>query len=191
MDPFIKFRFWYQKEQERTEVRIPSACCLSTIGTDGYPNARFVSLKDIKDGQFIVTGPMDSRKGMEVMNYPKAALTFWWTATEKQVRVQGDVRRIKPAEADRYFRDRSRESRIVSWISSQGKPLEDIETIEAHFRHFQELHKNKEILRPENWGGIRILPVRIEFLEFNTERLHHRILCVKNGDSWLTQNLQP
>ncbi len=62
--PIEIFKLWYQNEQELTKIRIPSACCLSTNGIDGFPNSRFVSLKDILDDKFIITGNLTSRKGI-------------------------------------------------------------------------------------------------------------------------------
>jgi hypothetical protein len=42
MTPIQLFSKWFDEELKRTTVRIPTACCLSTIGIDGFPNARFV-----------------------------------------------------------------------------------------------------------------------------------------------------
>lgn len=191
MDPIIKFQNWYEQELDTNDALIPSACCLSTTGTDGYPNARFVSLKEVYGRQFIVTGPLDSRKCQEVTYKPRAALTFWWPATGKQVRVQGDVKLIDSEDADRYFSERTRESKIVPWVSKQGKPMENGGTLNERFDHFSGLYAGKEIPRPKNWGGIGIVPIRIEFLVFSPERLHERLLYVRNGSGWNEQHLQP
>ena len=99
MDPFLTFEEWYQEELNQTQVNIPSACCLSTNGLDGYPNARFVSLKEITNGAFVVTGPLNSRKGLEISQSSKVSLTFWWTLTERQVRIQGDAETIDAAKS--------------------------------------------------------------------------------------------
>ncbi len=56
MTPLEHFNKWFQEELKLTSVRIPTACCLYTIGTDNFPNARFVSLKDAMENKFIVTG---------------------------------------------------------------------------------------------------------------------------------------
>jgi len=54
------------EETENSDVRIPSACCMATTGLDGYPNSRIVSLKEVRDGRFIIAVPFDSRKGTEI-----------------------------------------------------------------------------------------------------------------------------
>ena len=64
-DPIALFKEWYKQEQELTTLRIPGACCLSTNGTDGFPNARFVSLKGFVNNCFVITVTHTSRKGTE------------------------------------------------------------------------------------------------------------------------------
>jgi pyridoxamine 5'-phosphate oxidase len=108
MDPIKLFTKWYQEEQHLCNIKIPSACCFSTNGLDGYPNARFVSLKEVLDGRFIITGPVSSRKGREILKSTKTSLSFWWTVTERQVRIQGDATKISDQHADNYFNERSR-----------------------------------------------------------------------------------
>ena len=190
MNPFQIFSDWYEEEIKNSPANI-SACCLSTIGLDGYPNSRFVSLKEIKNESFVVTGPLNSRKGLEIQNSNKVALSFWFTATERQVRVQGDAAQIAAAEADKYFSERNREAQIVSYVSEQGKRLEDAEILNKKYEAAERLFKNQEILRPANWGGYLIAPVRIEFMEFKKSRFHHRTLFYKNENLWEKELLQP
>lgn len=191
MSPVILFTYWYQAELAQTELILPDACCLSTIGTDGFPNARFVSLKDIKNETVIITGPMDSRKGIEISNNPNVALTFWWSFTKRQIRMQGTAAKISDADADKYFAQRDTDSKIVSAISKQGKALDDVNELKALFDKKQNKLGNKEVPRPANWSGFAITPIRIEFLEFKMSRLHERTLFTKNGDVWTKQLLQP
>lgn len=190
MNPIQRFQTWFKQECDATEARVPAACCLSTIGLDGYPNARFVALKEVRDGQFIITGPLSSRKGQEIAKYPKAALTFWWPATGRQVRVQGDAVQIDASDADRFFSKRPREAQIVSWISKQGLPLKDVTELHEQYAHFTK-SAEREISRPENWGGFSINPIRIEFLSFSSERFHERLLYSNEGVEWKMQKLQP
>ena len=66
MNPITLFQNWFAEAVEASSASIPSACCLSTLGLDGYPNARFVSLKEIVEDSFVVTGSLASRKGLEI-----------------------------------------------------------------------------------------------------------------------------
>jgi pyridoxamine 5'-phosphate oxidase len=156
MTPIQLFINWFAEEQKLTTVRIPSACCLSTIGADGFPNARFVSLKEATENSFIITGPLMSRKGIEISKANKVALTFWWTETERQVRIQGNATQIVEQLADKYFAERDRDSQIVSIISKQGQEIKNIETLTKKYESVELSFANKLLARPENWGGYSI-----------------------------------
>lgn len=120
-NPIEIFKEWFTQESSFTKVAIPTACCLSTIGIDNYPNARFVSLKGIEENNFVVTGTISSMKGLEIKQTNKIALTFWWTETERQVRIQGNAKELSNELADKYFSERNRDSQIVSIVSNQGQ----------------------------------------------------------------------
>jgi len=55
--PIEIFTKWFDEEIKLTKVNIPSACCLSTIGMDNYPNARFVSILALKRNRFLLINP--------------------------------------------------------------------------------------------------------------------------------------
>lgn len=190
-DPLRLFNQWFSEELQQSKLHLPAACCLSTLGLDGYPNSRFVSLKEVTLDAFVVTGPMDSRKGREIEHAPKASLSFWWTSTKRQVRIQGDVFKIPGTDAENYFSERNRDSKIVSTAFEQGKPISSIDRLQEVFLDQQLQWEGQQIQRPENWSGIRILPVRIEFMEFKESRLHQRTLYKKLNNQWNISILQP
>lgn len=191
MTPIEHFNMWFKEELKSTKVRIPNACCLSTIGIDGFPNARFVSLKDVFENKFIVTGPLTSRKGIEIKATNKVALTFWWTETERQVRIQGNATEITAKLADKYFSERNRDSQIVSIVSDQGQIIDSVELLTKKYEEMEVKFSNNPPTRPQNWGGYLITPVRIEFLEFKPSRFHDRMLYELTNKQWTMKRLQP
>lgn len=191
MDPITLFKDLLNEELKLTKVRIPTACCLSTNGLDNFPNARFVSLKEIVDDKFIVTGPLNSRKGQEIENSNKVALTFWWTQTERQVRVQGEASIISDMQAEKYFKERNFDSQIVSSICEQGQVLTSISLLNERFSKMEEEYKGKSIKRPSTWGGYMIKPIRIEFMMFKSTRFHERILFQREEGKWINYQIQP
>lgn len=191
MNPLHLFEKWFSEESELNDLKLPAACCLSTIGLDGYPNSRFVSLKEISNESFVITGPLNSRKGSEIKNCSRAALSFWWISTERQVRIQGDVSIISESSAEIYFGQRNRDSKIVSTVFEQGKKIQSILRLQKQFVEQKKELENKKIKRPENWGGIYIKPIRVEFMEFKKSRLHERTLYQQINDKWEIQILQP
>ncbi|MBC2845115.1 pyridoxine/pyridoxamine 5'-phosphate oxidase [Winogradskyella flava] len=189
VNPIICFNEWYQEELLQSNLQIPSAVCLSTIGIDNFPNARFVSLKEVRDNRFIITGPLNSRKGIEIKNNTKVALTFWWTSTERQVRIQGMATPISEDLADAYFKERSVASKVVSSMCSQGQEVTDLEFLEE--KVLTKVSEDTEIKRPKNWRGFAISPVRIELMQFKTSRFHHRILYELVNEKWQSHYIQP
>lgn len=188
-DPIALFKKWYEKELELTNVRIPSAVCLSTIGIDNFPNARFVSFKEILNDSFIITGSLNSRKGIEIDNNNKVSLTFWWTETERQVRVQGTATKIEDTLAEKYFSERSINSKAVSMLCKQGKEVQDLKLLEDKIMEL--VAQNKQIDRPKNWSGFSIKPLRIEFMKFENSRFHNRNLYELKNDAWSLKQIQP
>lgn len=189
--PIEIFKQWFTEELKLTKVSLPAACCLSTIGTDDYPNARFVSLKGIEENKLIVTGTLISRKGIEINLINKIALTFWWTETERQVRIQGKAANINEHLADKYFAERNRDSQLVSIVSNQGQKLTDKEALNQRYNDIEAAFLNQPLTRPENWGGFSIEPIRIEFLEFKPTRFHDRKLYELINGQWALTELQP
>jgi len=190
-DPFALFHQWYLQEQTLTTSRIPSACCLLTVGIDGFPNARFISLKEVSANAFVVTGSLASRKGIEICYSQKVSLTFWWPCTERQIRLQGNALRISDRMADKFFADRSRDSQIISIVSRQGEELINPHVLTNALAKYEAKHKGQQLTRPTDWGGYCISPIRIEFLEFNQSRSHQRILFELHDERWEFTRLQP
>jgi pyridoxamine 5'-phosphate oxidase len=191
MNPFDIFNQWFKLELESSPLDRVTACCMSTIGLDGYPNSRIVALKDYTNEHFIITGSIQSRKGTELNKNPKASLVFWWPVTGKQVRIQGDAGILLKEKSDYYFQQRPRNARIVSHISKQGELLPSRNHLLKKFQAFKRDYEGKEIPAPDHWSGFIIIPVRIEFFEFNEDRLHRRLLYTKENGLWQDQELQP
>ena len=190
-NPFELFNESYKKELEYSKLRIPSACCFSTIGEDGYPNSRFVSLKEVKNESFIITGPLNSRKGNDIKNNPKVSITFWWTETKKQVRIQGDAIKLSEIDSKNYFSKRNHESKIVSTIFEQGKQIDTFNELTVRFNEGKVKFKNIDIEKPLQWSGFQIKPKRIEFMDFMETRLHKRTLFIKKEEKWDKFYIQP
>lgn len=187
--PISLFTKWFEEELKLSKVRIPTAVCLSTIGIDNYPNARFVSFKELVNNCFIITGPLNSRKGTEIENNEKVALTFWWTETERQIRIQGVATKISEQLADKYFDERNVNSQAVSSICEQGKEIDNLEQLEK--KVLDKVLEKTRIIRPKDWSGFSIKPTRIEFMEFKKTRFHNRKLYeIENGE-WNMKQIQP
>ena len=190
LKPLIQFKKW-MAEAIKAEALEPNAMCLSTLGEDGFPNARIVLLKDLDDG-FVFFTNYQSRKGIELENYPKASLTFFWPEIERQVRVIGNVTKISTEQSDAYFLSRPYSSQLGAWASPQSQEISGREILDSLQTEVEKKFLESPITRPPHWGGYRLLPHRVEFWQGRPSRLHDRLCFDREGTSdWKIRRLAP
>jgi pyridoxamine 5'-phosphate oxidase len=168
-----------------------NAMTLATAGRDGKPSTRTVLLKSVDERGFVFFTNYDSRKGRELAENPRAALTFFWPDLERQVCVAGTVAKLPVAESDHYFRTRPRGSRIGAWASNQSEPVPDRAFLEAKWRELEKKFPG-DVPLPPNWGGYVLAPERIEFWQGRPSRLHDRFSYSRQADgAWKLERLAP
>ncbi len=173
-EPVRLFAAWFA-EAKRAEPVNPDAMALATVGSDGLPNVRMVLLKGFDARGFVFYTNVDSVKGHELTDAPKAALTFYWKALQRQVRARGTVEPVTKEEADAYFASRSRMAQIGAWSSRQSSPLESRMAFEKAIAANTAKFGISTVPRPPFWSGYRVMPVEIEFWQERLYRLHDRI----------------
>jgi pyridoxamine 5'-phosphate oxidase len=168
-----------------------NAMTLATVDGHGQPSTRTVLLKSVDQRGFIFFTSYDSRKGRELAENPRAALTFFWPDLERQVCVAGTVAKLPAAESDRYFQTRPRGSRLGAWASRQSEPVPDRASLEAQWRELERKFPG-DVPLPPNWGGYVLQPERIEFWQGRPSRLHDRFSYSRQPDgAWNIERLSP
>ena len=189
-DPVEQFARWWT-DAINSEIFEVNAMTLATSTKDGKPSARIVLLKGYDDRGFVFYTNYESHKGNELAENPYAALVFFWKEIERQVRIEGVVEKISAAESDAYFFSRPEGSRVGAWASPQSTVIENRELLETNARYYTAKFKNS-IPRPPHWGGYRVMPLKIEFWQGRSNRLHDRILYTKTTEgSWKAERLAP
>jgi pyridoxamine 5'-phosphate oxidase len=164
---------------------------LATSTKDGKPSARIVLLKGYDEKGFVFYTNYESHKGLELAENPNAALVFFWKEIERQIRIEGIVEKISATESDAYFFSRPEGSRISAWASPQSTIIETRELLETNVQRYTAEFKNS-IPRPPHWGGYRVMPLKIEFWQGRSNRLHDRIQYTKTTEgSWKAERLAP
>ena len=185
-DPSALFTGWFS-EAVQADSRNAAVAALATVSMNSRPSLRMVLLKHCGQDGFVFYTNYNSRKAAELAENPFAAMTFWWPAQERQVRIEGKVHRISPEESDAYFASRPRENQLSAWASPQSRIVKTPVTLEEVSTRFG----TGNIPRPENWGGFRLVPEVFEFWQGRTGRLHDRILFTQTGSGWRTDRLAP
>src|SRR5579872_6790118 len=136
-DPVRQFDLWF-RQALAAGVPEPNAMTLATATAEGVPSARIVLLKSYDPQGFTFHTNYESRKGRELADNPRAALVFYWHSLERQVRVEGTVERLTPAESDAYFRSRPLGSRLGAWVSQQSQVLSGRAALEERLRELEQ-----------------------------------------------------
>jgi pyridoxamine 5'-phosphate oxidase len=189
-DPIDQFTRWFE-EALKAEVNEPNAMGVSTVGPDGRPTSRIVLVKQFDARGFTWYTNYDSQKGRQLNGHPFAALLFFWSELERQVRIEGKVERTTPEESDKYFNSRPLKSRLSAIASHQSSSIATRADLERQYEDVARQY-GEAPPRPGNWGGFRLVPERIEFWQGRRSRFHDRIVYERQEDgSWTRQRLQP
>ncbi len=187
-DPFVQFGRWY--EEASRFVAAPEAMAIATADSAGRPSVRMVLLKGWGPDGFVFYRNYESRKGRELAENPRAALLFHWDPPARQVRVEGLVTKVPPAQSDAYFTTRAPGSRVSARASRQSRPIADRRVLEAQADAVR-LEFGDDVPRPPWWGGYRVEPEAFEFWQHRADRLHDRLAYERQGDGWQVVRLQP
>ena len=188
--PLKQFEEW-MNEAMHAQVNEPTAVNVAAVGEDGRPNSRMVLLKEVNDQGFVFFTNYLSRKGRSLTTNPFAALTFFWSELERQVRIEGRVAKLSEAASDEYFASRPYTSRLGAWASEQSTVISDKSVLVKRAAAFGVKHP-LNVPRPPYWGGFVVIPDRVEFWQGRPSRLHDRIQYrLQENGIWLKERLAP
>ncbi|MBT8764634.1 pyridoxamine 5'-phosphate oxidase [Metapseudomonas boanensis] len=191
-EPFSLFQTWFSDAVRTEQLPVePNAMTLATVDPSGRPHCRVLLLKGLDERGFTFFTNYDSDKGQQLAANPYAAMTFFWPALERQVRIEGQVERVTPAESDSYFQVRPLGSRLGAWASPQSQVIADRGELESLLADTERRFLDQAPHCPPHWGGYRLLAERIEFWQGRPSRLHDRLNYRLQHGAWIRERLAP
>lgn len=190
-NPFIQFEHWME-EAIKANIAEPHAMTLATVNTIGQPSMRIVLLRKMENEAFSFFTNYMSRKGREIGVNSHAALNFFWPELERQIRIEGQIRKLSREASEAYFKSRPRGNQIGAWVSPQSERIPGREFIEMREKEFIARFEGEEVPCPAYWGGYELVAQYVEFWQGRESRLHDRIVYEKGDDQlWKRMRLAP
>lgn len=203
-DPVELFIAWLLHAID-SDVPEPHAMTLSTVATASQasqasqsskaggsrPSARVLILKDVDAAGWHFAVSSASRKGAELARNPAAALTFYWPALGRQVRVDGVAHPDAPPVTADDFLARSEDARAMVLTGRQSEPYCDpTEITEALTKAHLELERCPTLV-PDAWVSYAVRADAVEFWQADAGRRHHRLRYERDAAGWSTTRLWP
>ncbi|MDY8135765.1 pyridoxamine 5'-phosphate oxidase [Aquimarina sp. 2201CG5-10] len=191
--PVELFSNWFKEVEDAGGVDETNAMTLTTFGLDGFPKSRIVLLKHFDQKGLVFYTNYTSEKGKAIQENNKVCISFFWPNLERQVIIKGIAKTISEEKSTEYFKSRPRGSQLGAWASDQSKVINSREALAERLAELADKFENKEIPKPDFWGGYRVEPIEFEFWQGRPNRLHDRIRFQKiNGnDTWKIERLSP
>lgn len=164
---------WAELENTLTARQAPwRTPVLSTLGTDGAPEARTVVLRavDPEAGTVTVYTDLRSAKVAEIGREPRAALTFWDPAESLQLRLRGTAVILSGADADPI------------WRALPPHATADYGTVPAPGSEIPEPAQRATTGSISGFAVLVVQAVSLETLHIGRDR--HRRARFQKGDRW-------
>ncbi len=191
-NPMELFQKWFHEIEKSGSSDEPNAMTVTTLGLDGYPKGRVVLLKRYTYEGFIFYSNYESEKGKAIAADPRVCLSFFWPALERQVIIKGKAEKIPENMSDGYFETRPTGSKLGAIVSNQSAVIPSREVLEEKLKDLEKKYEQKEIPRPDYWGGYLVRPHSIEFWQGRPNRLHDRLRYTMQEDyDWKLERLAP
>ncbi|MFF4650657.1 pyridoxal 5'-phosphate synthase [Streptomyces sp. NPDC001380] len=157
---------------------------LSTVDADGRPDARMLVLRDVDvaRGAWWFAADADSPKGRQLAATPWAALTVYWPAQGRQVRLRGRVETGDPRLAAADFLGRSPASRVAGLVGRQSERLQGPGELDAAWQEAAALMDADPGFVAPGHTLYGLVADEVEFWQGDRHRRHVRLAYTRHAD---------
>lgn len=173
-DPVELFLGWLT-EAVSEGLPDPHAMTVSTVDEHGLPDARVLILKNVDASGWQFAAHDRSPKGRQLAGQPLAALTFYWPALGRQVRVRGPVLAEDAEHSAADLLARSASARAEALIGRQSSHLASVEERARAFSAAAARISAEPGLVTPDWTLHRVAALSVEFWQAAKDRDHTRL----------------
>jgi len=96
--------------------------------------------------------------------YPKSRVVLLkQISLERQIIVKGKAQKTSKKISDAYFQSRPKGSRLGAIVSQQSSVIDSRDVLDKKLEQLQKEYSNKDVKRPDFWGGYIVKPSSMEF----------------------------
>jgi pyridoxamine 5'-phosphate oxidase len=188
-DPLVVFAEWH--DASVGTFADPDSIALATATKDGRPSVRHVLLRGITTEGVRFFTSYDSRKGRELEQNPLAAIAWFDPVRRRAVRIEGTVTQLAAEESDEYFASRPRGHQLGAAASPQSAVLSNRSELERAYLETEQRFKDRDVERPERWGGYLLYALSVELWLQRDDRLHDRFSYTRGELEWSAVRIAP
>lgn len=172
-------------------VQEPHAMTLSTVDSEGRPDARVLILKNVDEHGWHFAISRASPKGQQIASNSQVALTFYWQKLGRQVRIRGVAIEMSDEVRSVDFLARPLGSRAGALLGRQSDVLDSGDSIEEGLAIQLQRLADEPRLVSEKWVVYAVRPAEIEFWQGDVQRKHVRLRYRRRADRWCAERLWP
>ncbi len=157
---------------------------VSTVAEDGHPDARMLVLRDIdvRRGAWTFHADARSPKGRQLAATPWAALTSYWPALGRQIRLRGRVEAVSLEQAAPEARGLSPAAHIATLVGRQSLPLAGPAEFERAWESAAALRERDPATAAPGHTRYAVLAEEVEFWQGDQHRRHVRLAYRRQDD---------
>jgi pyridoxamine 5'-phosphate oxidase len=179
-DPGTLHIDWLLQAMRDPDVPDAQVVTLSTAGRDGLADARVLALREIEPerGAWSVHADARSPKGRQLAERPWAALTSYWPALGRQVRLRGPVEATDLALLPADERALGPAGERALRVGRQSEPLGGVAECEQAWAAAADPSPLPEATHVR----YTVLAEQVEFWQGDSGRLHRRLAYLRRPD---------
>lgn len=187
-----KIRNWIDSENKQLNLSVIYAT-LATASSNGIPSSRIVAVREISDDSVLFFTQDGTCKVKDMRDNPYASMTVWLPTHQREIVFEGQVIELSKSDNAEYWQSYPRESqlRFLAYAPTSGQRIESPDSLNEKLKLVRDKYAGKDIPLSEHYCGFRLVPTRVYFYEYLTDRLSEVREYIKEGGEWREHWLSP